>query len=464
MRRFFLLLIACWILGVVFGVLDFAVALGVFVVLFGVLYKGRFQFGVACVLVCLLGFLYGGVSMASRLALQSCVIELPFKGVVEGVPSVGFSSVKFVVRDFSSGCGLYVTGDLSRIVRRGDVVEVDGSYQSVIEILDSSAGFAQYLIDRGVSGSVSFGVVTVIESASPVFSFWREGVGAMIDRIFLEPEAGIVKAMLLADRAKLSEEVVDVFRVDGVSHVLAISGLHISLLVGLLVFFVLFLPIPFYWRAVCVVVCIWAYVAMLGFPVSATRSGTFWTLFLLGRNLHKLISLSTVLVITALGMITYDPLVVRDVGFLLSFSAVGGIGLILFLFSNFPRASFLLVPIGATMFTWPIVAYVFGNFPVYGLIANLVVVPMASVFLLFALTSLVLASVALPLGFFTAYIVHMIWQVLFGFAGAVARLPFSSIEVSYLPFWVVWVYYVVLTGAMLTFAHFKGLSWRDLWE
>lgn len=145
-------------------------------------------------------------------------------------------------------------------------------------------------------------------------------------RTYLPDEvAGLEAAMLLGDRTRLDERVEESFRVAGVSHLLAVSGLHVALLCGLLVS---------EWdirrrfsrpRIVIQAALLVFYMAIIGFPVSAVRAGSVFLITLLGRFLLQPPDTLTSMGLVALVMGMQNPYAPCDLGFQLSFGAVLGV-------------------------------------------------------------------------------------------------------------------------------------------
>lgn len=152
----------------------------------------------------------------------------------------------------------------------------------------------------------------------------RQELSARLRRYLPRDLAGLEAAMLLGDKSKLSESLSDMFRTAGVSHLLAVSGLHVSLLCGI---FLLgdakrrrFSP-PFLLAQALALVF---YMALTGFPVSVLRAGTVYLIALAGYALLQppdaLSSLGAAAV-----LIGIQPYAVCDLGFQLSFCGVVGV-------------------------------------------------------------------------------------------------------------------------------------------
>ena len=213
----------------------------------------------------------------------------------------------------------------------------------------------------------------------------------MADRLrgdgFSGETLGVVLAMTLGDRGMLTKEMRRKFSDAGTAHLLALSGLHMGVFYG---FFLLFLRRMR--RRVAVealaVSTVWAYVFLVGMPVSAVRAATMLTVSaVVSLRSGGGVSLNS-LSFAAIVLLLCNPLALWDVGFQLSFLAVAGI-LLWFRVMPLPRPrslslrlwsgflSYVMVALSAQAATFPIVMHVFGSFPTYFLLSSLVAVPVA---------------------------------------------------------------------------------------
>lgn len=228
-----------------------------------------------------------------------------------------------------------------------------------------------------------------------------EALGASQETIAL------AHGIMLGDKSQLSPEMISSFRTAGMSHLLAVSGLHVGIIMSLIwlllkpVEWVLLLlssftkvgcrvgsPMLYYASGnivrIAIIVIMGLYVWKIGAPPSAVRATVMLSLCLLGWMFHRPSSAPRCLLFAALLLIAWDPWIIYHVGFQLSFLSVSGI----FLFRpwlndrNIPwifRA--VLLSIAAQSLTIPVVAYYFHQVPFLGWLQGLLVVPLMPLFL-----------------------------------------------------------------------------------
>jgi competence protein ComEC len=157
----------------------------------------------------------------------------------------------------------------------------------------------------------------------------KEYLSGVLDESLNEQDAAIMKAMLLGDRAAIDAEIKELYQNAGIIHILSISGLHISIL-GMGLYKLLrrlALRIPAA-AGVCVSVMI-LYGMMCGMGSSAVRAIIMFGLRLLSSVIGRTYDMMTAMAVAALLLLCDQPLFIYHSGFLMSFGAVAGIGIVM---------------------------------------------------------------------------------------------------------------------------------------
>lgn len=275
-----------------------------------------------------------------------------------------------------------------------------------------------------------------------------------------ESAYAVVAAMTMGDRSGLTRELRQSYAASGASHVLALSGLHLGVIYGLLSLIFVHRRMRVLGQ-VLAMVAIWAYAALVGMPPSVLRSATMLTIFafvvLTGR---RQVSLNT-LAFAAVVQLVVSPLSLWDVGFQMSFLAVLGIVMLNMRLGNLATPvwlsrwrvigwvwSLVKVSLAAQLAVAPLSMYYFGTFPCYFLLTNLVAIPLATIIVY---TSIVMYA----LGFWVwmqgvvATFVGWMATLMNASLGFIASLPGACMYGVHINARQVWLMYALLLVAYL---------------
>ncbi len=195
-------------------------------------------------------------------------------------------------------------------------------------------------------------------------------------------ELSVAKALMLGDKGALTKELKTSFGKAGAMHVLAVSGLHVGIILTILMFLFKQFPKWISKRKALVfsLLTIWIYAGITGFSPSVLRATIMFTMISLAIVFGRKNNSINALFFSAFLMILWDPLIVYDIGFQLSYLAMIGI------FSFYPHLSKLFefqnkwiqkiwdgtaIGIAAQLTTFPVILYYFHQFPNYFAITNL---------------------------------------------------------------------------------------------
>ena len=202
---------------------------------------------------------------------------------------------------------------------------------------------------------------------------------------FTDEAQAIVDAMTTGNKTEISQQLRQQFSDAGISHVLALSGFHLTVIVSLIDILLLRGVFSRRWRrisALLVIPFIWAFAYIAGFPPSLVRATIMCSVFQLALVIGHGQQLKNAAAIAGFFMIVFNPMIIMDVGFQLSFLSIIGIAVM-----GAPLCTWIGQKVGkwavvldivcisltCTIFTFPVVAYHFGQIPLYSIISNLFV-------------------------------------------------------------------------------------------
>lgn len=331
----------------------------------------------------------------------------------------------------------------------GDVVLVKGSLASVE---DSDAKELQrYLRSMGIASvleSESLRLVGHESDLGTMVSELRSRVSGMILASLPHEEGGLITALVTGDRSSLSDSVRLDFTRLGVAHLLAISGIHMSVIFSALSMLLSSSPLGKRIGGIVIIPGILFYMAFCAFSPSVVRSGVMLIICMLSRFVGRRRDPYTVLCVAVMLISLLDRHVFYDTGFLLSVTSVMGVlwfGSISARFnaSSVMKRVLLFIPMTAlgsvavSLFTAPIVAAEFGMMSVVSPLANVVFIPMVTV-LLYAVPFFVISLPFPPLCALTGQVVGALARYTVSFAHAMADREGLTISTNYPLFFILW--------------------------
>ncbi len=341
--------------------------------------------------------------------------------------------------------GYFYKDERSRGLRIGDGLSIQSRIRENSNWHRGAFDYRRYLEIHGFTGStfvsswkwqkvrVSLEGLSRLERTKLYFLRLRT---RLLKRLAVDESSGdqyaVVAAMALGDKSALTKELKEVYAVTGASHVLALSGLHLGIIYTLLSLLI----IGRRWQMVSqmlIVLCIWAFVFLVGMATSVVRSATMLTVYaLLSLGYRDKMTVNT-LAFTAIVMLMVHPLSLYDVGFQMSFMAVLAILVFMPLLEGLFPTEYLLthqsvrwlwsmvaVSVSAQIGVAPLIAYYFGHFSTFFLLTNFIVIPAATLILWLSPVVLLFPSLA----YLLLYIVKCLNTVL----GQMAAWPGASIE------------------------------------
>lgn len=371
-----------------------------------------------------------------------------FCATVRGYPTVyDYGASVEVEIDDANGARARLWLDDAVELAPGDRIEFDAvlGYPETLPDFD----FLEYYRAKRVflSGDVSE-IVTIERAERTPLRFLPKAFShALSERLALLYEGddlAVVRALTVGDRSGMSDALKLELRASGLSHLLAISGLHITLLCGMI--------LALFGRfrrkgALIAILFVGVFVLTSGAAPSATRAFVMHGLALGAMLLRRDADPASAMSLALLLLLAVNPFSVGDLGLQLSF--LGTLGLILHLEKavEWVEAKFLpkmrmfrrvyrivvtavLTTVIATLYTTPLIAYTFGSVAIFGVFANLLAMFFVPIALAGGLLSGLVAFVLLDAAEVVAAVVTLASTALRGVAGAVARTPFSIIDTA----------------------------------
>lgn len=224
----------------------------------------------------------------------------------------------------------------------------------------------------------------------------RRNLAALIDKLYVASEAAILKALVLGLRSDVAPEVRNQFMKTGTIHLLAISGMNITMIAGTFYLMFLFSGLGYQKTSFLTILIVILYVGLAGAGIPVQRAGYGSVLVLAGVLVGRPANLLNALLFSFFMLLLWNPKSLWNIGFQLSFLCVFSLMLVLPLLSRFRSWTLSLGSSLAVLFgTFPVVLYHFNIFSPVGILANLAAIPLFDAALFSALFALIFSGVPL---------------------------------------------------------------------
>ena len=269
-----------------------------------------------------------------------------------------------------------------------------------------------------------------------------------------DEQYAVVAAMTLGDKSAMTSDLREVYAVSGASHVLALSGLHLGIIYMVLSLLVVG-PRSRFVIQVFAVLGIWAFVLLVGLPISVVRSAVMISVYallsLIGRSRASLNALA----LAALLILMVSPHSLYDIGFQLSFAAVLAIVVVQPILERIVHREWLFahpplrwawglatVSVAAQLGVAPLIAYYFGRFSTWFLLTNFIVIPATTAILWLAIGALLLPALG-------SVLLQVVGWLNAALSFVATRLPCPSIEGLHPSALQTAMVYVIITATLI---------------
>ena len=364
----------------------------------------------------------------------------------------------------------------------GDILRITGKLETPPQSDDFS--YKDYLARQGIYSIINYPRIEILDTGKGfkplawIYSL-RNRLSQSLSQALPEPQASLAQGILLGQRGNIPYSLNQAFSRTGTAHVLAISGINITIVIGMLLAAGIWLFGKRYsiyiWLALLI---IWLYALLTGMNPPVVRGAIMGSLFLIAEYLGRQSSASIALTFAAAVMVGIQPQVLWDASFQLSFLAMAGLIFISPYLQNWGRKGVMAavgkegtaaslgnfisdsfaVTLAAILATWPIIAYYFHVVSFVGLPATFFAVLALPGIII---TSALVAGVGLLAPLLAQVIGWVSWLFLSYFmivVRAFDALPFSSIKLEGIDIWQIWIYYALLAAIVATIYYRNQLT------
>lgn len=386
-------------------------------------------------------------------------------GRIAAAPDIRDTSIVYVLDDLlqqEGGSGTTLLGGHILVYDRsmwpryvyGETVRVTGAVQPATD-----DGYGRSLRARNIHATM-FAQSIATRTSAPWSAFGtlisvREAIEGTVRQFLPEPEASLAVGLLTGSRASFPQPLTDALRRSGLTHITAVSGFNVAIVLVLLE--QCFFWVPRRLRIWPLLLGLFLFTLFTGASASVVRAAIMGGLGVMALHAGRLSHARRGVILTAGIMLLFNPrLLVGDLGFQLSFLSVIGIlecvPLLEPLLKRIPNVLALRESIALTIASQltaaPWIAYALGNISIISLPANLLAGPLIPLSML--LSALATALSPLGLGLIVGFCAYIPLTLIIAIAYGTSALPFAAMNDVHVPLWALVVYYAFLAGMLWT--------------
>lgn len=207
-------------------------------------------------------------------------------------------------------------------LKLGDLVSVEGRLEEPSKnVIFNGFNYKKYLYNKHIFYLMSVNKINILEKNSGLLFYFKN---VIMDRIDSIPRSkGYIMTFILGDKSFIDSDVKESYQNNGISHLFAVSGMHISLFAGILLFFLKRISYNNYFNYGFVCLFLLFYLFLAGFPASLLRASIMFILFSINKIFNLQFNGTNILFMVIIVILCIDPFYLFDIGFQFSYLISG---------------------------------------------------------------------------------------------------------------------------------------------
>jgi competence protein ComEC len=382
-----------------------------------------------------------------------------FEGIVNDDPDIRLKNQHLNIKIKDKDINILVITNRNKEILYGDILKVSGVLEEPENFTTNSGkefNYKRYLANQDIYFIIKNGDVEIISNGNgnkikSILYKIRNSFIKNINKVIGSPASDLANGLILGVRGGFDEETKEEFINTGTIHIIALSGYNVSIVAeGVMKVFGLIFSQTI--SIIFGIVIILLFIIMTGASSTAIRAGIMGTIMLFGRMTGRNYMAGRALLIAGLLMIAYDPRVISDMSFQLSFIATGGVLFLTpkiikyfrFLPLRFGFREMVASTVSATISVLPILLYLTGILSLVSLPANILILLFIPIVMLFIFTTGIFGFISLSLSIPFGYISHLILSYILYIIHLLGSLSFASIYIQSFPLFLTIIIYVFL--------------------
>lgn len=341
---------------------------------------------------------------------------------------------KYIAKNSSGDKFLIYLPHSDKELKKGTIICCEGEF-SIPELARNTGGFnyRRYLNSQKIFGSVYIDKYYISDLSEFNLIYWvQDEIYSSLARLFPKNEMGLILGMMIGETKDISENILEDFKNTGITHLVAVSGSNVAYVIILVqfVFQKLIGKRGTYFVSIFFIII---FMLVSGASSSVIRASIMSILSIVASITYFKSDIVSNICFSAFILMIISPLIVFDVGFILSFG--GTIGIVVLskdferVFSKFGKVSqTLAVTCSAQVILTPIMMYYFNTISIISIITNLIVAPISGSITIWGFVVFVVSTFCFPLAKILANSLYILAKSTISVAGIFSNISFSSIQ------------------------------------
>lgn len=418
--------------------------------------------------------------LSTSTLMKTTETPLNVVGIVDKVVSEGENQSKYILKVALAGVSektmLKIIGDSN--LELGDQIKFSGIFK--IPMTNTNPKLYNYrenLISKDIYTSVNIKKDEIIEVDKnsrnikyKIRSAFRLRVESTFNKYLDNKNSDLMKGIILGDYSYLDEDYLKAYREIGLAHILAVSGLHIGIIAGAMVFFMSRIGLKRKWNIIITISMIWIYGYLIGFPASILRANIMFSLLFVASLIAEPYDSINALFLSFWILLLFNPLNIFSVGFQLSYVATFSILFftpkireLLYRFEKGPKGKNKLVLtisalIGLYLGILPIQIYYFNEFSFMSIVSNILVGPIISFVLILSFTLIIVELLFSPLSILIGFAINLALNIETVLVDIIYKLNFLNFKFGSPNIFQIFIYYIFIFIGLkaINFSRFKA--------
>lgn len=288
-------------------------------------------------------------------------------------------------------------------------------------------------------------------SVSEQLFFFKRIFEGRLAEIFAEPHNSFMAGLILGSRRGIAAHLMEDFNTTGLTHIIAISGYNITLVIVFVGSMFAFLSRRK--KVIVSILFITGFVILVGASAAVVRAGIMGSISLIAIWFGREYRVELALLLAAFVMALWNPkIIVYDVGFQLSFLATMGLIFVspkiekwfLWLPETLAVRESVLMTMSAQILALPVIVYNFGRLSLVSPVANLFVLPFIPLAMIFGFVANLLSFIWMDLAMVFAFLGYLVLELVVLMVKIFAKVPLASVDIVWFSWWMVLIYYFVV--------------------